>query len=260
MTTNSGRLSGKVALISGTGGGQGRAAARIFAREGALVVGCDINEESQAETERLVREDGFSMTSVAPVDLSTGAGAKAWVDAAVAAHGGIDLLYNNASLPRYAPFAEMTDEDYLFTIHNELDVVWHSTQQAWPRLVERGGGAVLNIASIAAIAGLRDLPQAAHAASKGGVIGITRQLAAEGSSVGIRVNVVSPGVINSPPVQEILASGPDNPLGPVINSTAFRRPGEPEDIAYAALYLLSDEARWVSGAHLVVDGGSSAII
>lgn len=260
MTASTGRLAGKVALISGTGGGQGRAAARIFAREGAHVVGCDINAESAAETVALVRADGFEMLSVAPVDLSTPAGAKQWVDAAVEAHGGVDLLYNNASLPKYGPFADMSQDDYGFTIKNELDLLWHSTQQAWPRMVERGGGAILNIASIAAVVGLRDLPQAAHSASKGAVIGLTRQLAAEGSPVNIRVNCVSPGVINSPPVQEILASGDDNPLGPVINSTWNRQPGEPEDIAYAALYLLSDEAKWVSGSHLVVDGGSSSII
>lgn len=255
-----GRLAGKVVLISGTGGGQGRVAARIFAREGAHVVGCDVNAEGAAETERLVHDDGYEMLSVAPVDLSSREGATSWVDAAVDAFGGIDLLYNNASLPRFAPFADMTVEDYDFTIHNELDVMWHSTQAAWPHLVARGGGAILNVASAAGVVGLRDLPQSAHSAAKGAVIGVTPQLAAEGAKHRIRVNCVSPGVIGSPPVQELLALGEQSPLRPFIGATFNGEPGEPEDIVYAALYLLSDEAKWVTGAHLVIDGGASVLV
>src|SRR5690606_1564120 len=133
---------------------------------------------------------------------------------------------------------------------NELDVMWHSTQAVWPHLVARGGGAVLNIASVAAVVGLRDLPRSAHAAAKGAVVGVTPQLAAEGAQHNIRVNCISPGVISSPPVLEILASGADSPLLPFIRSAGNRQPGEAEDIVYAALYLLSDEAKWVTGAHL----------
>jgi meso-butanediol dehydrogenase / (S,S)-butanediol dehydrogenase / diacetyl reductase len=260
MTTDGGRLAGKVVLISGTGGGQGRAAARIFAQEGAKVVGCDINADTAAETADLVRDAGYDMISVGGVDLADRDQAQAWVKRAKDEHGRVDVLYNNASLPRFAPFPEMTPEDYGFTVRNELDVLWYPSQAAWPYLVEDGGGAIVNIASIAGIIGLRDLPQSAHAATKGAVIGLTAQLAAEGAAVGIRVNCISPGVINSPPVQEILASGDQSPLRPVIGATALGQPGEPEDIVYAALYLASDEARWVTGTHLVVDGGSSVLI
>jgi NAD(P)-dependent dehydrogenase (short-subunit alcohol dehydrogenase family) len=249
-----------VVLISGTGGGQGRAAAPIFAQEGAKVVGCDINADTAAETEHLVRDAGYEMVSVGGVDLADPGQAQAWVKRAKNEHGGVDVLYNNASLPRFAPFQEMTPEDYRFTVRNELDVLWYPSQAVWPYLIERGGGAIVNIASIAAIIGLRDLPQSAHAATKGAVIGLTAQMAAEGAAVGIRVNCISPGVINSPPVQEILAVGEQSPLRPVIKATALGRPGEPEDIVYAALYLASDEARWVTGTHLVVDGGSSVLI
>ena len=260
MTTPSGRLAGKVVLISGTGGGQGRVAAEIFAREGARVVGCDINAETATETEEIVRAAGFEMISVGGVDLADPAQSRAWIQRAADEYGGIDVLYNNASLPRFAPFPEMTPEDFQFTTRNEIDVLWYVTQAAWPQLVARGGGAIVNIASIAALVGLRDMPQSAHAAAKGAVIGLTAQLAAEGAAVGIRVNCISPGVINSPPVQEILAIGEKSPLRPIIGATALGQPGEPEDIVYAALYLASDEAKWVTGTHLVVDGGSSVLI
>ena len=113
------------------------------------------------------------------------------------AHGRIDVLYNNASLPRFAPFAEMSDEDYLFTIQNELHLVWRACQIAWPHLAAIGG-AIVNIGSGAGIQGVRALPQAAHAAAKGAVIALTRQLAAEGIAVGVRVNSVSPGVMAHP--------------------------------------------------------------
>jgi len=255
-----GRLAGKVALITGTGGGQGREAARIFAREGALVVGCDINAEGALETAALVENDGNEMLSIQPVDLSVRAEVEAWVEQAVEAHGRVDILYNNASLPRFAPFAEMSDEDFRFTIQNELDVCWIPTQVAWPHLAASGSGVVINVASVAGIVGLRTLPEAAHSASKGAVIGLTRQLAAEGAAVGIRVNCISPGVINSPPVQELLALGEESPLNSLVDATASGKPGEPEDVVYAALYFGSDEAKWVTGAHLVVDGGASTII
>jgi meso-butanediol dehydrogenase/(S,S)-butanediol dehydrogenase/diacetyl reductase len=260
MGAELGRLDGKVALISGTGGGQGRLAAEVFAREGAKVVGCDINEDTAAETAELVQAAGLEMVSMGGIDLADPPQARQWAERAVAEFGGIDILYNNASLPRFGPFPEMSEEDYRFTIRNELDVMWFSTQAAWPHLVERGGGAIVNIASIAAVIGLRSLPQSAHAAAKGAVVGLTGQLAAEGAPARIRVNCISPGVIDSPPVQNMLAMGDSGPLAGVIGNTADNRPGPPAAIVNAALYLASDESLWTTGTHLVVDGGSSSII
>ena len=170
----------------------GRVTARLMAREGAAVVGCDLNPEGAAETARLVDAEGGAIDSSAPVDLGDRSDVEAWVEGAVARHGRIDVLYNNASMPRFAPFAEQSDEDYLFTIDNELHLVWRACQVAWPHLAEVGG-AIVNIGSGAGLAGVRTLPQAAHAAAKGAVLALTRQLAAEGIAVGIRVNSVSPG-------------------------------------------------------------------
>jgi meso-butanediol dehydrogenase / (S,S)-butanediol dehydrogenase / diacetyl reductase len=257
----SGRLAGKVVLISGTGSGQGRVAAQLFAQEGANVVGCDLDVAGADETVALVRAQGREMTSVAPVDLSNREDVTRWIEGAIAEHSGVDVLYNNAGSARFGSFPEMAREDFEFTMKNEFNVVWHSCQVAWPHLVKRGGGAIVNIASIAALIGTKTLLETAHSASKGAVLSFTRQLAAEGASVGIRANSISPGVITSPPVVRMLeADGPNGKLRGMIQATANGLPGEPRDVAYAALFLASDEARWITGSNLVVDGGTTVLV
>lgn len=255
-----GRLHGKVVLLTGIGSGMGRVTARLFASEGAIVVGCDLNPETSAETVCMVESDGHSMDVVAPVDLSSRDEVSRWVDIALARHGRIDVLYNNASLPRFAPFAVQSDEDYRFTIQNELDLVWRASQIVWPHLV-KSRGAIVNIGSGAGIQGARALPQAAHAAAKGAVLALTRQLAAEGIAVGVRVNSVSPGVMNTPPVQAMFRDmGEKAPVAAIVERTISGQPGDPVAVAYAGLYLASDEAHWVTGTNIVVDGGASAIM
>lgn len=249
-----GRLSGKVALITGTGGGQGRAAALVFAREGAVVVGCDLKTDGDAETAALVREAGGVMTVPGhPVDLADGDQVSAWVTGAVAEHGGVDVLYNNASAP--GPFVPLADGDaawWSFTLRNELDVVYHACHEVWPHLVARGGGSIVTTASGSAIVGFPG-GHAAHAATKAGVLGLTRQLAVEGGPYGIRVNAISPGVIETPGTAAQLAMpGAREAMSAV---SPLGRIGRPEEVAAAALFLASDEASFVTGANLVVDGG-----
>ncbi|MER5918225.1 SDR family oxidoreductase [Streptomyces sp. NPDC001982] len=259
--TGAGRLEGKTALISGTAGGQGRSAAVIFAREGARVFGADLDAEGNAETAALLAAEGLAMTATGPVDLADPEQVTAWVNGAVAESGRIDVLYNNAGLPRFAPFAEMEVADYHFTMRNELDVVWLSCRTAWRHLVAGGGGSIVNVGSIAALTGSRGLPQAAHAAAKGAVLALTRQLAAEGGPYGIRVNSVSPGVIATPTVQaQIDSLGDRAPFNGMIAQAYDRKPGLPSDPVRAALFLASDDARWVSGTNLVVDGGATVVI
>ena len=159
-----------MALISGTAGGMGRAAAQVFAAEGARVFGCDVNSELQAETEALVRDAGGTMASLTPVDLATEAGAQAWIDAAIAQYGRIDVLYNNASRLRLGPFGEQSFEDWKFTIDNELHLPFLCTRAAWPHLIAGGGGVVINVGSIAALRGAAFAPMSAHGAAKGGVL------------------------------------------------------------------------------------------
>ena len=154
----------------------------------------------------------------------------------------------------------MSDEDYRFTMRNELDLVWLASQVAWPHLAV-AGGAIVNIGSGAGIQGVRSLPQAAHAAAKGAVIALTRQLAAEGVAVGIRVNSVSPGVMATPPVLAMIDAVGRTRAGDAGDPAHDRwQPGDPLAVAYAGLYLASDEARWVTGVNLNVDGGASAMM
>jgi meso-butanediol dehydrogenase / (S,S)-butanediol dehydrogenase / diacetyl reductase len=254
-----GRLAGKVALITGTAGGQGRAAALLFAAEGATVVGTDAKAAEAAETVELVRAAGGVMESTHPLDLGDEDGVRAWVDGAAERHGGIDVVYNNAGATRFAPIAETTYDDWRFVVRNELDVVFLVTKHAWPHLVDRGGGAVLLVGSTAGITGSLTNTRIAHTATKGGVVAMTRQLAAEGAAHGIRANCISPGMIRTPATEGDLLA-PDHPMRAIARAIPLGRIGPPVEVARCALFLASDEASYVTGANLVVDGGWSAVL
>lgn len=250
-----GRLAGKVALITGTAGGQGAAAARLFASEGATVVGCDLDAP---RARAVAKEVGHGMTFDAPVDLADPDAAAAWVNGAVERCGGIDILYNNASTPWVGPFEEMTYENWRFTQRNELDLIFTVTRAAWPHLVARGGGVIINTASVSAYRGATFIEQAAHGAAKGGVLAITRHLAASGARHGIRANSISPGLIVTPQISEFLDE-PGHPVHEMLRTHPLGRLGVPEDVARVALFLASDEAGYLNAVDIVVDGGQSVI-
>lgn len=256
---DNGRLAGKVALITGTGSGMGRAAAELFAREGATIVGCDMNADGEAETLQAVTAAGGQMFSQAPVDLSTVDGAAAWVEFAVARAGGIDILYNNASATRIGPFEEVTPDDWHFVIRNELDIIYTVTKAAWPHLIARGGGVIINTASVSAYRGATFAPQAAHGAAKGGVLAMTRHLAASGARHRIRANSISPGLIITGHTRAFLDE-PGHPMNEMARSHPLGRLGEPEDVARVALFLASDDAAYLNATDIVVDGGQSVIV
>ena len=254
-----GRLDGKVALITGVGGGIGAVAAARFAAEGARVVGCDLDSSSAAATEAAVCSAGGEITVMGGVDLGDADAARGWVDAAVATYDGIDVLFNNASTQRFAALDELTVEEWDFTMRNELDLVYYTVRAAWPHLKATGGGSILNVGSIAAIRGVEFMPQNAHSTAKGGVIALTLQLVVEGGPHGIRANVISPGLIETPNTAPMLADPPERMQKIVLDRIPLGRHGRPEDIVNAAIFLSSDEASWISGAHLVIDGGGSVL-
>lgn len=250
------RLANKIAFITGTAGGQGRAAALLFAGEGAHVIGCDVNREGADETVRMVRDAGGTMESVSPVDLSDPAAAQRWIDEGVAKAGRLDILYNNASAVQFAPMSGMTQEIWSFTIRNELDIIYHVTRAAWPHFEAQGHGVILSTASISGHRGSQGIGAAAHAAAKGGVIALTKQFAAEGARIGVRANCISPGAVITPGLVAALSPEQRTHLD---QAHPIGRAGRPEDIAYCALYLVSDEANWVTASDFVVDGGFSGI-
>jgi len=238
----SGRLHGKVALISGTARGQGRAAAERFAAEGATVVGGD-----------LITEDGTPH-----LDVTDEQSVASWVHGAIEAHGRIDILYNNAGAVRFGPVDTQPLEDWRFTLAAELDSVFLACKHAWPFL-KASRGVILNIASTAGMTGSLTNQRTAHSASKGGVIAVTRQLAAEGAAHGIRANAISPGMISTPGAQaNILA--PEHPMHGIASAIPLGRLGTSDDVVNAAVFLVSDEAAYITGANLVVDGGWSVVL
>jgi NAD(P)-dependent dehydrogenase (short-subunit alcohol dehydrogenase family) len=253
-----GRLAGKIALITGTAGGQGAAAARLFTAEGATVVGCDLDEARARAVAVDISASGGAMTVDAPVDLADPDAAAAWVDGAAARVGGIDILYNNASTPWVGPFEELTFENWRFTQRNELDLIFTVTSAAWPHLMARGGGVIINTASVSAHRGATFIEQAAHGAAKGGVLAITRHLAASGARHGIRANSISPGLIVTPQIVPFLDE-PGHPVHEMLRTHPLGRLGEPEDVARVALFLASDDASYLNAVDIVVDGGQSVI-
>jgi meso-butanediol dehydrogenase / (S,S)-butanediol dehydrogenase / diacetyl reductase len=251
------RLEGKVALVTGTGGGQGRAAAAKFAEEGALIVGCDLNDEGNRETLAIVEAAGGTMTAMAPVDLSDPEAARAWVEEAAAVHGRIDVLYNNASSPRFVLMPEMSVEDWQYAIRNELDLVFYVTKFAWPYLAERGG-VIINTASISAHVATPDVGMASHCAAKGGVLALTRAFAADGAKHGIRAVSLSPGPIKTPGAIRDYFHIPGAEEA-VIGQLLTDRVGTSEDIAGLAAFVASDEAAFMTGVDVLMDGGMTAL-
>ncbi|HVV95058.1 MAG TPA: SDR family NAD(P)-dependent oxidoreductase [Hyphomicrobiales bacterium] len=251
-----GRLDGKVAIITGTGGSMGHAAALRFAAEGAKVVGCDIHPSSGDETLAEVRQAGGTMVSMSNCDLSDIAQAKALVQLALDSFGRIDVVYNNAAMAWFGWVDEMPPETFRKTMVHEVDLVFNLCQAAWPHLIAAGGGSIVNTASKAGKCGNPNLGGIAHAAAKGAVIAMTRQLATEGGRHRIRANSISPGLVVTKQTRPLLAD--PGWKSKMMEQIMLDYIGEPDDIAGCAVFLASDDARFVTGADLAVDGGATA--
>jgi NAD(P)-dependent dehydrogenase (short-subunit alcohol dehydrogenase family) len=251
------RLAGKVAVITGAGSGIGRAAALLFAAEGALVVVADVSVEAGEETVRQIAAHGGQALFVA-TDLRDARQVQRMVQEAIAQYGRIDILYNNAGINLHAKVTDTAEDDWDRVMEVNVKSVYLTCRFVIPEMIQNGGGCIINTASAAAIVGLRGL--AAYTASKAAVLGLTRNIALDYAAHNIRANALCPGVTATDMTLSIIESQPDpvkareryergRPLG---------RMAAPEEIARAALFLASVESSFMTGAPLIVDGGYTA--
>jgi len=249
------RLKNKVAIITGAGSGQGRAAAIIFSREGAKVVVSDWKPELGDETVTVVKRAGGEAIFVR-TDVSESADVQNLIQTTVSTFGRIDIIYNNAGVGFSSPLSmsdviNTPEADWDRVIAINLRSMYLTAKYGIPEMIKSGGGSIINTASIAALIG----SEAAHAytAAKGGMVALSRALAVEFGPKNIRVNCICPGAIDTPMIAPVV--DPLKKSGQPFMTSPIRRLGTPEDIANCALYLASDESGFVTGATIVVDGG-----
>ena len=247
------RISDKVAIITGAASGIGRATAILFAKEGGKVVVADKNEVGGNETVDLIRSDG-GQAIFDYVNVTSATDIQGMVKTTINTYGKLDILVNNAGIAIRLPVVDLSEEDWDRNIDVNLKSIYLSSKYAIPRMIENGGGSIVNIASIYGIVGGRI--RAAYAASKGGVVNLTRSMALDYALHKIRVNCVCPGFVNTPLLKNILKNKEEyqaladlHPMG---------RLGDMLEIALGVLYLASDESSFVTGIALPIDGGYTA--
>lgn len=229
------RLKGKIAVVTGSANGIGQGCAALFAQEGATVIAID-------------REQA---------DLTDEAATNALFAQIGATHGRIDILVNAAAFAVFDWIESLSYQDWKTTLTGELDIVFLPTRAAWPWMKASGSAAIINFASANARHALDGSPALAHCAGKGGVLAMTRQLAMEGGPHGIRANSIAPGFVVTAATRRHLETDPAMEAK-VLAKNMIKRLGQPEDIAWCAVWLASDEARYVTGADFAVDAGATA--
>jgi len=230
----------------------GRATALTFAREGASVVGCDVAVQAAEATVEMAREAGGEMVSLQPCHLSDPADCAKLVELAASEFGRIDVLFNLAARTHFGGLESVTDDDWDAARRDEVDLVFYLTRAAWPQL-KASRGVVVNMASLNGSLSFKQLASLSHPTNKAGIVGMTRELALEGSEHGIRVNSISPGLIESNATRGELQNG--EWATQMRGRTLLGRFGQPEEVANVALFLACDESSYVTGIDLVVDGG-----
>lgn len=256
------RLKGKVAIVTGAGTispgmGNGKATAILFAREGARVMLVDLNPEAAEETKHLIDKEGGE-SAVFPADVSKAADCKRMVETCRQTFGRIDILHNNVALGATGGPVEISEEDWERVINVNLKSMFLTCKYVLPYMEKQGSGVIINISSVNALRS-GPYPTLAYSVSKAGVIALTREVAIQYAAKGIRANVILPGLMKTPRVAYYYK----NALAEKVEEMWRRRDamsptgkqGEPWDVAYAALFLASDEAKYINGTTLLVDAG-----
>ncbi|MDE0845792.1 MAG: SDR family NAD(P)-dependent oxidoreductase [Actinomycetota bacterium] len=246
-------LKNKIAIVTGGGSGIGAASSKRFADEGAAVVVADIRQRKAEEVASFINENGGHAIAV-EADVSDADSVSSLIAACVQEYGGLDVMYNNAGtlLPGNVIDLEVADWDLVMAVN--VRSVFLGGKFAIPEMLKRGGGSVINTASISGLHG--DGSAVAYAASKAAVINLTRAMSTDHASQGIRVNAICPGTIETPPVSRMMQN-PDV-LEVQLKAHAIGRLGQPEEIANVAVWLASDESSFITGESIVVDGGLRA--
>lgn len=244
------RLKDKVAIITGAGSGIGRGVALMFVKEGAKVMAADWSTDGGEETVKLIKEQGGEALFL-KTDVSSSKDVEKLVKACVDEFGRVDILINNAGIYRVSALHEMSEKDWDVVLNVNLKSVFLGSKNVIPEMFKQGKGKIINITSIAGLVGFAQ--SGAYCASKGGIIALTKEMALEYAPKKINVNCIAPGVIKTAMTKDILTDPATKQS--LESSTPYPRLGEPEDIAYAAVYLASDESDFVNGETIVVDGG-----
>jgi NAD(P)-dependent dehydrogenase (short-subunit alcohol dehydrogenase family) len=243
-------MAGKAGLVTGAAGGIGRGIAVELGREGASVLVSDLESarDGGEETARLIEQEG-GKAEFAACDVTSADGGEALVRKAVDAFGRLDYAVNNAGVATHKLTAEFTEDEYDWIMGVNLKGVFLGMKFQIPQMVAQGGGAIVNMSSVAGLTGVRHI--SVYTASKHGIVGLTKNAAMEYGQQGVRVNCVAPNAIRTP----LMDASPPEFVAELIRPQAIQRVGEPEEVGFAVAYLCSDRAAFITGVALPVDGG-----